>query len=100
MESDFYQVYKNQGDGFAVIQLLAENYGGSVPTAQQMTKWKGDNNVTFEVVADPQWGVCDPLLNFGFIPTYVLLDQDSVIVKKSLFNVTFHNPIKGLLGIN
>ena len=100
MESSFYQVYKNQGDGFIVLQLIAENYNHQTPSVADLAAWVTEHSVTFPVLADPNWQVCDPLLTFGALPSYVLVDQDLIIQKKGLLLGFFHNKIKNLLGIS
>ncbi len=65
-----------------------------------LAKWANDQKVTFPVMADPNWQVCDPLLSFGYIPSYVLIDQNLVIQKKGLYMGMFHTKIKSLLGMD
>ena len=103
LEKQFYQAYKDVGDGFIVLQLLGENDQYKPPTQQNLEDWIIKHKVTFPVLADPNWGVGDKIGN-GYIPFYWVLDQNLVIQKQSdspgiFLLYQFHRIIKDLLGI-
>jgi glutathione peroxidase-family protein len=99
LESNFYQEYKDQGDGFTVLQLIAEDFQSQTPTVQELAGWKAAYGLNFPVLADPYWGVGGPVGN-NYIPFYWVVDQERVIHKKSNYLNQFPNTIEDLLGID
>jgi hypothetical protein len=67
LESQFYQAYKDQGVGFVAMQLLAEDLQEQTPTVARLAAWVSFYNLTFPVLADPNWQVGSPVGN-GYIP--------------------------------
>ena len=101
LESKFYQIYKNQGDGFVVLQLIGENMNSQPPTVAELAGWVDHFQVTFPVLADPNWQV-GGAMGGAFVPFYWVVDQEGVIRKKSTLITplsAFHRIIKQLLGI-
>ena len=101
LESKFYQVYKDQGDGFVVLQLIGENLNSQPPTVAELAGWVDHFQVTFPVLADPQFQI-GGAMGGDFVPYYWVIDQQGVIRKKSTYFSTlasFHKIIKKLLGI-
>jgi hypothetical protein len=98
LESDFYEVYHDQGDGFMVLQLLSENYQYQTPTQQQLKTWVSTYGLLFPVLCDPNWGIGN-LVGNGYIPFYWVVDQERVIHKKGNYLSQFHTIIEQLLGI-
>ncbi|MDP8222411.1 MAG: TlpA disulfide reductase family protein [Candidatus Lernaella stagnicola] len=99
LETDFYQEYKDTGDGFIVLQLLGEDYGGDTPTTSDLSNWKSKYNLTFPVLADANWQV-DRNLGNGYVPHYTTLDQQMVIQRKGNTLYSNHGTIRDLLGID
>lgn len=99
LETDFWQVYRDQGDGFAVIQMLGQNYQGSTPSTTELNSWKNKYGLTFPVVGDSNWQVGGRLGN-SYIPHYTILDQEMVIQMKGNNLYTNHGKIRDLLGIH
>jgi len=99
LENKFYQAYKDQGDGFIVLQLIAENYNGATPSQSDLQDWVQEHGLTFPVMADPNWQVGGPYGN-NSIPFYWVVDQNLVIQKKGNFLFFFHFKIRELLGID
>jgi len=98
LESQYYQVYKDQGDGFVVLQLIGENFNEQPPTTEQLAGWVANYGLTFPVLADPYWQVGGPYGN-GYIPFYWVLDQELIIRQKGNTLSYFKNKIEDLLGI-
>lgn len=98
LQSDFYQVYREQGDGFIVLQLLGEDYNGGNCSVDELQAWAKYFGLTFPVLADTNWQVGGPLGN-GYIPYYAVLDQNLVIQKKTNYLNTTVSTIENLLGI-
>jgi len=99
LETDFWEAYRYEGDGFVVIQMLGEDYGSSTPTIQDLAGWIGKYNLTFPVVADENWQVGGKVGN-GYIPFYLTLDQQMVIRKAGNGLYPNHGTIQELLGID
>ena len=98
-----YQDYKDVGDGFVVIQLIAENYSGSPPSVADMQDWMSNPVLTYIVAADPNWAIGlpynDTFNGYQFsIPFYWLVDQNLVIVRKGGTPNSYRLTIAELLG--
>ncbi|NLH48496.1 MAG: hypothetical protein GX444_07815 [Myxococcales bacterium] len=101
LESQYYQVYKDQGDGFVVLQLIIENWAGNPPSQSDLMTWATNYGVTFPVLDDHNWTVTYPLFGGSIsIPAYALLDQSLVIQKKNGFLSSYTALIENLLGID
>jgi hypothetical protein len=99
LESDFYQVYKDQGDGFMALQLISENFQQSPPTQDQLAGWKAQYGLSFPVLCDPYWGV-GGLVGNNYIPFYWVVDQERVIHQKGNYLTAFPSVIEDLLGLD
>ncbi|NLH48494.1 MAG: TlpA family protein disulfide reductase [Myxococcales bacterium] len=101
LETDYYQVYKDQGDGFMVLQLILANYNDNPPTQAELLAWATLYGLTFPVLDDSSWDVTYPLHGGSIsIPAYALLDQEGVIRKKEGYLVSYDSLIESLLGID
>jgi len=99
LETDYYRVYKDEGDGFIVLQLLGEDYNGGSCSVAELQAWVKYYGLTFPVLSDLNWQVGDPLGN-GYIPYYAVLDQDLIIRKKTNYLTQTKSTIESLLGID
>ena len=79
------------------MQLIAENLNSQTPSVAQLSHWVNLYNLTFPVLADPNWSVGDPVGN-GYIPFYWVLDQNLIIRQKGNNLSSFHSIIQNLLG--
>jgi hypothetical protein len=101
LESQYYQIYKDQGDGFIVLQLIIENWAGNAPSQADLLSWATMYSVTFPVLDDHTWAVTYPLFGGSIsIPAYALLDQNLVIQKKNGYLSGYKSVIESLLGID
>lgn len=61
------------------ITLLAEDMGGQTATQETCAGWADEFELTFPVLADPQWGESNKYEQNGGIPTFHLLGRDLTI---------------------
>lgn len=56
-----------------IIQLMGEDKSGSPPDLDDVEKWVTKYDVTFPVLADPNWSVGNRYEKDGYIPTWTLM---------------------------
>lgn len=105
MESIF-QDYKNEGDGFVVIQLLGMDGGYNPPDQSDLQAWINyiknayGVSITYVVASDPYFSVGNKYNKTGYIPYYWMVDQDLIIVKKGSSPNSYRSMIEDLLGLD
>ncbi len=110
MLESLYQEYKDEGDGFLVIQFLGEDFNGGGVTVDDLQDWIDyiydkiqplHTTLTFIVAADSRFRISSKYNDTGgYIPFYWLIDQDRIIVKKNLNLNVFESKIQDLLGVD
>ncbi|MCZ7584433.1 MAG: TlpA family protein disulfide reductase [Deltaproteobacteria bacterium] len=80
LESDLYQVYKD--DGFTIIELMVENNDGREPDLAFINEWRDEYGITYPIVLDPEWTL-EPYFIEDSLPFSLFLDRDLVPRYKS-----------------
>lgn len=56
-----------------ILQLMGENNNGSSPDQGDLETWASRYDVTFPVLADPNWRIGSRYEQDGYIPTWTLM---------------------------
>jgi len=84
LQTDLWDEYHE--DGFEVLQLMAENYGGSTPNVAFLQWWRNEKyDLEYILLIDPYWQIGAQFNDSDFyIPYNAILDQNGVCVHKQV----------------
>ena len=61
---------------------MAETTTAQAPSQGTLQSWAGGYGLTFPVLADPYWQICNRFEVDNYIPSYTLIDREMRIVIK------------------